>query len=845
MGKSKNYKKKKPVAEPVAAAEALKSDQVPEPERGQGDGPCDPGIKRGTQGRLGQVAVNYLQVNLDRMPAVAYQYDVKFVPELPKKFYRLAFDKFCVEHLGGAVAAFDGRASCYSVEKLNCRSQGAEVTVSDPYGRTLKYAVEIMETADPEVDLNSLRTYMRDRIYEKPMRALQCLEVVLAAPCHSRAVRSGRSFYQLSEPGKVHSLENGEEVLFGLFQALVLGDRPFVNVDITHKCFQLAMPVVEYLERFQTKSKITAQTNLESRRSGIDAHLKGISVAYEPPKSFLSATRVYKVNALTQYPASRQAFDCDGTKVTVAAYFKSRGYALRFPNLLCLHVGSPQKSVYLPIELCRIEGKQALNRKDSKVQAAGIVDIAATSTNARKAKILELLRHFDHSANPTISRLGFRLNTDFIVVQTRVLDPPLIQYRNKASASVRSGLWHIDRSQFFHSRPKAHKWAILHPGLNYIKMRDFEQLVLSHSGRVNMSLAAKAEIRTYTDARSLDPSFKEFKAGQYDLVLVVIPNSGNFYDKLKQKAELDYGILTQCIKQATVERRCNGHVVGNLLLKINSKLNGINHTLKADTPALPKNVMFVGADVTHPSPDQREIPSVVGVAASHDAFGASYNMQYRLQRGALEEIEDMESIMTEHLRVYRKYRQCYPEHIMYYRDGVSDGQFPKIRNEELRGMSVACAKIGIKPKICCIIVVKRHHTRFFPSGCPSESNKFNNVEPGTVVDRTIVHPNEVQWFMVSHQSIKGTARPTRYSVIANTGRLDIDLLQQMTHNLCHLFPRCNRAVSYPAPAYLAHLAAARGRVYLTGTTTFASPQQEYKKRLIDPALSSKNPMYFV
>ncbi|EDW29146.1 GL18572 [Drosophila persimilis] len=67
----------------------------------------------------------------------------------------------------------------------------------------------------------------------------------------------------------------------------------------------------------------------------------------------------------------------------------------------------------------------------------------------------------------------------------------------------------------------------------------------------------------------------------------------------------------------------------------------------------------------------------------------------------------------------------------------------------------------------------------------------------------------------------------------------------MTHNLCHLFPRCNRAVSYPAPAYLAHLAAARGRVYLTGTTTFASPQQEYKKRLIDPALSSKNPMYFV
>ncbi|XP_033243999.1 protein argonaute-2-like [Drosophila miranda] len=92
--------------------------------------------------------------------------------------------------------------------------------------------------------------------------------------------------------------------------------------------------------------------------------------------------------------------------------------------------------------------------------------------------------------------------------------------------------------------------------------------------------------------------------------------------------------------------------------------------------------MFLGADVTHPSPDQREIPSVVGVAASHDPFGASYNMQYRLQRSALEEIEDMESITLEHLRVYHKFQKSYPEHIIYYRDGVSDGQFPNIKNKD-------------------------------------------------------------------------------------------------------------------------------------------------------------------
>lgn len=68
--------------------------------------------------------------------------------------------------------------------------------------------------------------------------------------------------------------------------------------------------------------------------------------------------------------------------------------------------------------------------------------------------------------------------------------------------------------------------------------------------------------------------------------------------------------------------------------------------------------------------------------------------------------------------------------------------------------------------------------------------------------------------MVSHQSIQGTAKPTRYNVIEDDANINIDELQALTYNLCHLFPRCNRVVSYPTPAYLAHLVAYRGRVYI-------------------------------
>ncbi|KAH8296528.1 hypothetical protein KR054_007535 [Drosophila jambulina] len=809
-------------------------------------------IKRGTLGRPGQVAVNYLDINMEKMPAKAYHYDVKILPERPKKFFRHAFEQFRVNQLGGAIAAFDGRASCYSVDKLNTNAADGEVTVTDGQGRTIKYTVEIKATNDLEVDLNSLRNYMSERIFDKPMRAMQCLEVVMATPCHNKAIRAGRSFFKMSEPGQRRELEDGYEALVGLYQAFMLGDRPFLNVDISHKSFPMGMPVLEYLERYGLRGKINRETNLSNSRRFIEPFLKGINIVYTPPQSFAAASRAYKVNGLSMNPASSETFEIDGKKTTVAAYFKERNYTLQYPQLHCLHVGPPMKRIMVPIELCRIEAGQALNRKDGATQVANMIKFAATSTNERKAKIMNLLQFFQHNLDPTISRFGIRIANDFIVVSTRTLNPPQVEYQGNRWSMVKNGSWRMDNLRFLEPKPKAHKWAILYfdpphgRKMHYNQVSDFERQMLSQSKMVSVSLEDKAVIRSFKDERNLDDCFGDLKKGQCDLAFVIIPQFGASYDVIKQKAELQHGILTQCLKQFTVERKLNPQTIGNILLKVNSKLNGINHKLKEDARLqMPKNAMFLGADVTHPSPDQREIPSVVGVAASHDKYGAAYNMQYRLQRSALEEIEDMESITLEHLRVYHQHCKSYPEHILYYRDGVSDGQFPKIKNEELRGVKAACAKMKINPKICCIIVVKRHHTRFFPNGEPTQYNKFNNVDPGTVVDRTIVHPNEMQFFMVSHQSIQGTAKPTRYNVIENTGNLDIDLLQQLTYNLCHMFPRCNRSVSYPAPAYLAHLVAARGRVYLTGTSRFLDLKKEYEKRKIVPEFMKTNPMYFV
>lgn len=89
--------------------------------------------------------------------------------------------------------------------------------------------------------------------------------------------------------------------------------------------------------------------------------------------------------------------------------------------------------------------------------------------------------------------------------------------------------------------------------------------------------------------------------------------------------------------------------------------------------------MIMGADVTHPSPDQQQTPSVAAVTASHDPMAFKYNICWRLQPPKVEIIADLENIVYEQLMFfYKANKQQRPQHIIFYRDGVSEGQFLEV-----------------------------------------------------------------------------------------------------------------------------------------------------------------------
>lgn len=96
---------------------------------------------------------------------------------------------------------------------------------------------------------------------------------------------------------------------------------------------------------------------------------------------------------------------------------------------------------------------------------------------------------------------------------------------------------------------------------------------------------------------------------ELEIIFVVIPDGGQIYGKIKKMAEIDHGVLTQCIKSKTIKNKCTDKsTISNIMLKVNAKLNGTNHKLKNCPLLTGKKCMFIGADVTHPSPDQTKIP---------------------------------------------------------------------------------------------------------------------------------------------------------------------------------------------------------------------------------------------
>jgi len=210
-------------------------------------------------------------------------------------------------------------------------------------------------------------------------------------------------------------------------------------------------------------------------------------------------------------------------------------------------------------------------------------------------------------------------------------------------------------------------------------------------------------------------------------------------------------------------------------------------------------------------------PSIAAVVGSVDGKFAHYPASLRLQESRKEMITDLADMMKERLEEYKNKTKRLPKRIVFFRDGVSEGQFATVTRDELPKIQEACQRMTpgatYRPKITLCIAGKRHHTRFYPVDAAG-SDRNGNPRPGTVVDRGVTAIFDHDFFLQAHGGLQGTTRPTHYYVVHDENNFSADALQRLTNCTSYMFGRATRAVSLIPPAYYADLACDRGRCYI-------------------------------
>jgi eukaryotic translation initiation factor 2C len=102
-----------------------------------------------------------------------------------------------------------------------------------------------------------------------------------------------------------------------------------------------------------------------------------------------------------------------------------------------------------------------------------------------------------------------------------------------------------------------------------------------------------------------------------------------------------------------------------------------------------------------------------------------------------------------------------PDNITYYRDGILEGQYSKVKNTKLPAIRAAfhtpdfTNAVQIAVKIRAIVGVKRHHTRFFRITNADKQGEHGNCMPGTLVQDTGTSPYFADFYLQSHSGFQG------------------------------------------------------------------------------------------
>ncbi|RLN51756.1 hypothetical protein BBJ28_00021972 [Nothophytophthora sp. Chile5] len=835
--------------------------------------PPRPGF--GTLGKPVKIHANHFPVKL-RLKGDIYHYDVSMAENErsfgndgpPKTLAQKIMTALMTElkrQFPQVALVSDARKNIYSPTRLPFQTQAFPgLQLPDDGGRPREFSAVVKEADPVAIRMQQLEELFAGRLNYTPYDALQALDVAMRHTASTRFTVVGRNLFSAAG---AKSIGEGADLWFGYFQSIrATQNRLVVNLDLAATAFVQAMDVLDFL--CETLTLHNLPTSLQKyQHSAFSKAIRGVKVGitHRP-----GVKRSYRVNGLSPKSAEETFFENDdGQRMSIVQYFqKTYNLRLRYPKLPCLHVGAPQKKNYLPMEVCHVMEGQKCPRKATDKQVANMIRFTCTPPDQRKRSIEQKFREAGFNTDPTLQAFGLEVNPRMVEVRGRQLPPPTMEYSRGVRENPRDGAWNM-RGKRFNTPAALKSWTVMSmcdpSRCRLDEIQKFFKAVIAQMGQLGMSCPTtmppiiqkknrQDSVRSMFDAavRAATTAFRT----PPQIVWMINPmmDARAYGDlKLMSDTEAGVGIVSQCMLAKHIPK-CNPQYISNILMKVNTKLGGKNAIISGPLPRVSASrTIIFGADVTHPSPMDKTRPSIAAVAASMDPNFIRHGSAIRAQGHRVEQIMNLKEMTMELMKQFYRETNGKPDRIVFYRDGVSEGQFHMVVNYEVTAIREACQalEVGYMPPITFVIVQKRHNTRLFPDN-PRDADRSGNVKAGTVVDNGICHPVENDFYLMSHAGLQGTSRPSHYHVLLNEIGFTADELQTLTYRLCYTFARCTRSVSMVPSAYYSHLVAFRARFFLVDGSDAASSVsgrsdngQDTDTRMYAVHPAAKGTMYFV
>ncbi|BGP10139.1 hypothetical protein JCM10049v2_006022 [Rhodotorula toruloides] len=842
-----------------------------------GDEQHDPMLRPGygTVGKPFSVYMNAYEIRTPNL--VAYHYDVKIKPDKPVTPPRLNREIWryldqTLNAFNGIAVAFDGRSMAYSPKKLPADEGQWNITLPDEDGggggagrRTFTVTIRFTRP----IDLARLGVFVRGEGLGEPsfpdqsqvQSAIQALNVLIQHGPTLLYPSRQASFFLPPMRQEEASIARGLAMWRGFVSSVRMGPgRVFLNLDIASQPMvqagNLPRVVLNFLRgtnRNLTEQHLDAKTIPSSEYIRLGRFLKGLKVKLTVKDADgIEPTR--KVRGIEGHSANdpAHAFQIDGTTYTIASYFEQfYGVKLRNPNFPVISVS---KVARWPLELCVVEAGQKWTKKLDPEQTVESIRLTTVAPRERLGNLSEGLKRIQPS-DAALGQWGIKIDQKPLEAKARLLTPPTVNFKGRA-ARINNGVWDVRGHQLYTSA-RIERWLVL-----VLDSPQYFQIDAAQTCIVGLVAACQQMGITYANPRppihyaprgadtaafmrEKGMEMMQEQGGPPQLIVCFLPRKPcSEYAEIKKFGDQQVGCATQCLYETKAKRGSPGYWQ-NVALKISVKLhNGINWILNPQDlgPIAEKPTLVIGADVSHAQPNS-VAPSVAAIVGSMDQTCSIYGSAITVQPSRLEVIARLEEMVLKLLRQFLK------RNGFFFRDGISEGQFPQVIATEVEAVRKAAQRFGAEhnqhdyaPKLTFLCCGKRHHVSLFPSQTAYGDPKTGNVKSGTVVDTEVVSPFHFDWYSMAHQPLLGTGRSCHLTVLRDDSNFTADQLQQLTFNLAFTYAKATRSVSVPTPAYYASRLCTRAQLLLKRededtTTVISSTSNSSDERLRQQALA--------